>query len=177
MRPWEIHPALVHFPIAFLLGSVALDAFAWVRRRDDLAWVVYGLLVAGVATGWLTALAGLLAYFTVMAHTEEAHGLMIWHLALNVAMLALFTGVAIARRRHRAGPPPVGSRVVVLVAAVLLMIGGALGGYVVYHGGAGVLPELLAPAIRGGHSHGGEAGGPMPMQGGHQHQEETKPGS
>src|SRR5690348_16243428 len=33
MEPWEIHPALVHFPIAFLLGAVAYDLDAW--RRGD----------------------------------------------------------------------------------------------------------------------------------------------
>lgn len=26
--PWELHPMLDHFPIAFLLGGVALDLYA-----------------------------------------------------------------------------------------------------------------------------------------------------
>jgi uncharacterized membrane protein len=69
-QPWEIHPALNHLPIALLLGGVILDLWAWGRGRPALAQVATGMLVAGVLTGVLTALAGLLAYFTVPAHTE-----------------------------------------------------------------------------------------------------------
>ena len=65
--------------------------------------------VAGLfAPRWLCVMfsglppaAGGLAYFTVPAHTEEGHGLMLWHLGLGLAMLALFTWVSIARWRGR----------------------------------------------------------------------------
>lgn len=177
-EPWEIHPALNHLPIAFLLGGVALDLYAWWRGRAGAARLATGLLVAGVLTGVLTALAGLLAFFTVPAHTEEAHRLMYWHLGVQAAALVLFAGRAIARWRDRGAPPGTGGRLLICLAAVVLLIGSAIGGYIVYHGGAGVKPELLAPEVRESHSHheGGPSheGGPAeqshPSEPGHTHE-------
>ena len=55
MEPWEYHPALVHFPIAFLIGAVLLDLYAWRRGEPAPARVATGLLLAGVATGGRTS--------------------------------------------------------------------------------------------------------------------------
>ncbi len=44
----------------------------------------------------------------------------------------------------------------------------AVGGWIVYHGGAGVTPELLAPHIRAGHVHGAAS-----AAGGHEHSHES----
>ena len=158
MNIWEIHPALVHFPIGLLLSAIALDLFAWWRVNAALNRVVTGLLIAGTAAGWLAANFGLLAFFTVPAHTDEAHTLMFWHMGVAASSLVLFTGLAVARWLHRAEPVKGLEHFVGLVAAAFLMITGALGGYIVYHGGAGVDPKLLAPEIREGHSHGDEKG-------------------
>ena len=32
-QPWEIHPALNHLPIAFLLAAVVVEWYAWLRGR------------------------------------------------------------------------------------------------------------------------------------------------
>src|SRR5437870_1754658 len=48
VQPWEIHPAVVHFPVALLLCAVALDLFAWWRKRSGYMRPIAGLLVAGV---------------------------------------------------------------------------------------------------------------------------------
>lgn len=172
-EPWEIHPALNHLPIAFLLGAVALDLYAWGRGRPGAARVATGLLVAGVFTGLLTALAGLLAFFTVPAHTVEAHKLMYWHLGVQAAALLLFAGPAWARSRDLARPPSPGGRFLICVAAVVLLVGSAIGGYIVYHGGAGVEPDLLTPAVRESHSHeGSPAERTHPPERGHEHEHE-----
>jgi uncharacterized membrane protein len=153
MPPWEIHPALVHFPIAFFLSGVTLDLYAWWMRREDLARIATGILAAGVIMAVPTALAGLLAFFTVPAHTEAAHTRMLWHLGLEVAAVALFTAVVIVRWRDGLALPGAASRGLGLLAAAILIVASYLGGDLVYHGGAGVDPQILAPEVREGHSH------------------------
>lgn len=147
--PWEWHPATVHFPIAFLLGAVALDLYAWYRVRPDLARAATGLIAAGTLLGLVTVATGLLAFFTVPAHTAEAHDLMYWHLGLNAGAVGLFAGAYFLRLRTES--PAAGVRVAGLLAAALLGGAGFLGGRIVYRGGAGVDPAILAPELRGGH--------------------------
>lgn len=162
VQPWELHPASVHLPIAFLLGGVALDLYAWRRDRLGLAQVATALLIAGVLAGVVAVLTGLLAFFTVPAHTEEAHRLMYWHLALQAAALLLFTWPAWVRWRKWTTLPSLSDRLVPCLAAVLLIVGSGIGGYIVYHGGAGVAPHLLAPELRQGHAHEEEPPGEPP---------------
>ena len=156
LDPWEIHPALNHFPIAFLVGGMVLDLFAWWRGRPSLAQIATGLLIAGLLTGLLTALAGVAAFFTVPGHTEEAHRLMYWHIGIQAASLLLFAIPIWRRWRNWTEPPSATGRLVICVAAALLLVGSGIGGYLVYHGGAGIKPELLAPAAKQ-HEHGPEA--------------------
>lgn len=147
--PWEAHPATVHFPIAFLIGAVALDLYAWGRGRGELAGAATGLMAAGVVLGLVALATGLLAFFTVSAHTAEAHDLMYWHLGLNTVAIVLFAAVFFLRRRP--GGPGTGIRIAGLLAAALIAAGGFLGGRIVYRGGAGVDPQILSPELRGGH--------------------------
>lgn len=160
--PWEAHPATVHFPIAFLVGAVALDLYAWWRGRPDFARVATGLMAAGVATGVVALATGLLAFFTVPAHTAEAHSLMYWHLGLMAGAVTLFAGLTVARRRDQ--PPPAWARVAGLFGVMVLLAGAYLGGWIVYRGGAGVDPAILAPELRGGHAHEGQPRTPEQRQ-------------
>jgi len=153
-EPWELHPTLVHFPIAFFLGAIVLDLYAWYCANPERARVATGLLWAGVATAALTALAGVLAMFTGPAsHTEESGNLVWWHIGAAVTQFVLFTLVAFVRGRARAAAPPPWTRVVGLVAAAVLVFAGYLGGYIVYHGAAGIEPALLAPELRSKQEH------------------------
>src|SRR5262249_3882476 len=104
MHPWELHPALIHFPIAFLLAGSLIDLVARTRPRESLTRVASGLLIAGVVSGVVAAAAGAISYFTVPAHTEAAHEQMDAHFVLASAALVLFALVAIARWRRRKQP-------------------------------------------------------------------------
>ncbi len=46
-EPWELHPILNHFPIAFLLGGLALELYAGWRGRQALLQVATGLWCRG----------------------------------------------------------------------------------------------------------------------------------
>jgi uncharacterized membrane protein len=147
---------LVHFPIALLLTGVVAELLA--RWRSAFTRPAVALLVAGVAIGWLAAAAGLLSFYTVPAHTEEAHTLMWWHLGFAIAALLLFTWLCVKRWKARDSSAGGALLAAEALAALLLLVTGYLGGVVVYHGGAGVAPQLLSPEIQQGHSHDGTHG-------------------
>jgi uncharacterized membrane protein len=155
LTPWELHPILVHFPIAFLLGAVVLSAYASWRGRLDLERVATALFLAGVGTGLLAGAAGLLAFFTLPAtHTELAHSLMYWHLGLMVGSLLLFIAVAWVRWRNWQALPGAGTQILMWLAAVVFVVGAALGGHIVYHGGTGIEGNLLRPGLHEEHHRG-----------------------
>jgi uncharacterized membrane protein len=156
MQPWELHPALIHFPIALLLAGVAVELVARLGRRVSLARAGAALIVAGVAAGVIAAAAGAVSYFTVPAHTEAAHHQMETHLVVASAALVLFAIVAVARWRRRDRPASALALSGGVVASVLLIAAAFLGGQAVYHGGAGVDPAILAPEIAQGHHHHGD---------------------
>ena len=159
LTPWEIHPILVHFPVAFLLGAVVLSAYAARRARPDLEKTATALFLAGTGTGLLAGAAGLLAFFTVPdTHTELAHRLMYWHLGFMVGSLLLFIAVAWVRWRNWETPPGTGTQLLMWLATAVFILGTALGGHMVYHGGAGIEEDLLKPGLHEEHhpGHGGE---------------------
>src|SRR5262245_13571120 len=153
MRPWELHPALIHFPIAFLLAGLLTDLAGRFRRSELLTRAASGLLLAGVLSGIAAAAAGVVSYFTVPAHTEASHEQMETHLVLGGAAVAPFALVASARWRRRRQPASAAVLSGEILGSALLVTAAFLGGKVVYHGGAGVDPRILAPAIVQGHHH------------------------
>jgi uncharacterized membrane protein len=172
LTPWEVHPILVHFPIAFLLGAVLLSAYASRQARLDLEKVATGLFIAGTCTGLLAGAAGLLAFFAVPeTHTELAHRLMYWHLGLMVGSLLLFIAVAWVRWRNWNMLPGAGTQLLMWLATAVFVVGAAFGGHLVYHGGTGIAAELMKPGLHEEHhhSHGeDEPSGKHPDHSGHE---------
>lgn len=153
MHLWEIHPAVVHFPLAFILAAAALDLRALITQRPRPDAVAAGLLLAGAITGLVAAPLGLLAYFTVPAHTEGAHRMMFWHGGLAVATIVLALPVGAVRWRRRSVSASPLLRLATVACAVLVGITGFLGGHIILRGGAGVDPAILSEEVRTGHSH------------------------
>ena len=157
LTPWEIHPALVHFPIAFLLGGVVLDLYAWASGRIALEQTATGLLIAGVVAGLIAGLTGLLAFLTMpMTHTQQAHDLIYWHLGIQLGAVVLFAVCAWLRWRSWSIAPGAETRLIGWIGAIVLLVGSWLGGFIVYHGGAGIDSELLSPNVMHGSSMPGE---------------------
>lgn len=151
--PWELHPTLIHFPISFFVTAVALDLCVWfqaTRKREVpqrllvLSQIGTALLIGGAVMGVLAALAGFLAYATVPLYRAEAFPLLNWHMGIQLGSLALFSWLAFIRWLDWDALPTLPMRILGLVALVLLITGSYIGGYLVYHAGAGFVPAVLA---------------------------------
>ncbi|MGH7813265.1 MAG: DUF2231 domain-containing protein [Candidatus Binataceae bacterium] len=97
----NIHPLVVHFPIAFLYGAALFYYVAVVRPRDSLEWTAFWMLVLGtlgagaaVATG-LYAESGVMISESVRAHVLEHHEDLMITASVMAAVLAAW---AIAAR-------------------------------------------------------------------------------
>jgi uncharacterized membrane protein len=92
----NIHPLVVHFPIAFLVGAALFYFLSWIFRNQTFSnmaflLLIVGTLAAGAAVGTgLYGAEGVMVSFSVREHLLEPHeklmlttlgvstGLMIW---------------------------------------------------------------------------------------------------
>lgn len=134
-----VHPMLIHFPLAFLLGLVLTDV-AYIYTGDPF-WARAGLWLAGAGAlgGWVAGLVGLLDLLTVhrirLLITASAHGV------FAVMMLS----VASLNWLLRVGEPATAvfpwGLYLSLLTAVLITLTSIMGGYLVYEYGVGVNTE------------------------------------
>jgi uncharacterized membrane protein len=139
----NLHPLLVHFPIAWLtaalivdLISLALPRAAWAETMADV------LYPTGAVSAWVTYLSGRQAAATVLT-PGMAHALVLDHWNWALATTVCFTGVAAVRlfifwRKA----PSFWTRAVLTAAALagmlLLFQTGERGARLVYEHGVGV---------------------------------------
>ena len=135
----NIHPILVHFPIAFIYGAALLYFLASVSSSERLKWTALWMLMLG-ALGAAAALAsGLYAAPGLMVSVSVRHELLRHHKHLMVAASSV-TGVltiwALATR-----PMPTRGRYIFLAGLIglicLITAGADLGGEMVYAYNAG----------------------------------------
>ena len=84
-----LHPMMVHFPVAALLGVLGAD-IGWFLTGDSF-WSRMGLWLAGIGAvgGWIASVAGLVDLLTVAAIRRLVTG---WqHAILAVMMLSVAT--------------------------------------------------------------------------------------
>ena len=84
----NIHPMLIHFPIAFLSTYVLLDFLGLSFGRHKLRALGSSLLTIGFLGCVLSVAAGLYAASTA-PHGPIAHGIMIWHQRSGYLVLAV----------------------------------------------------------------------------------------
>lgn len=135
-----IHPMVVHFPIALLIVSTAIEAVAWWRPSEKLRDMSLLLLAMGVAAAGAAVITGhfaeeaaeaqKIAESTIEIHEQVAFvasaifgGLLAWRLLMRLELLGNQQGLALAAA---------------LVGAMALSVAGYLGGDLVYTHGAGV---------------------------------------
>ena len=136
----NLHPLLVHFPIALLTFGFVFDMFGLVSKRNELSRVGWWIQVAGTL-GLLTAVVtGLLARETVVIpvaayDTFENHEQIAFIVTAVFAALLLWR---IASRTHLPQRYKILFLVLFLFGLVLMWLGAWFGGEMVYRFGVGV---------------------------------------
>lgn len=151
----NVHPLLVHFPIAFLFGFVLTDIYGMLFKKKDARRLASGLLYLGAISAVITAAAGLFAAATV-PHGARVHEIMEWHEKAGLTVTGLSVAMAVWRRFG--GIPVVAmsqtlSIILTIILAVVLFIGADMGGMMVYKHGVAV-QDLQTPAGHSHHEHG-----------------------
>jgi uncharacterized membrane protein len=135
----NIHPLVVHFPIAFLVGAALFYVLAWILRKDSLATTAFSILILGAISAAVAVGTGLYAEDgvkiarSVRAHLLDHHEeLMIMTLLLSVGLTAW---AALAR------PFPKKGRIIFMLGLlgllVVMSLGADYGARMVYDYNAG----------------------------------------
>ena len=136
----NIHPILVHFPIALLSCFVAAELFATVLKNENLRIAASWMLYLGTLGAMATVFTGFLAAQSV-AHSAEVHEVILKHKAFGLTVLGLSLCLSLWRLLSRARFSPVGSGIHLLLGIVMLgvmLLGADLGGLMVYKYGVNV---------------------------------------
>jgi uncharacterized membrane protein len=142
----NIHPLVVHFPIALLTIAALLYLVAWGWKRDSLAWPALWMLGLGAVGAALAAWTGLRADASVMVAQSIREHILIHHEQTMIAVLAM--SVALTAWALLAPPMPRRGRLAFLalmVAMALLIVKGAdYGAWMVYgYNAGGALPQPI----------------------------------
>ena len=136
----NIHPMVVHFPIALLTTYFVLDLIGMLTQRQFLRFVARWMLYLG-AVGAITAVAtGLIAASTV-SHGLKAHEIMETHEKFGLTIAGLSMILAIWRRISGEPLSQMASAFQLILSSILLtciVFGADLGGLMVYGHGVGV---------------------------------------
>jgi len=143
----NLHPLVVHFPIAFLLGAALCYPLAWALRNHTLAKTAFALLLLGALTAGVAVGTGLYAEPGVMISRSVRANLLHPHKRLMLATLGLGIGLTIWAVVARPFPHK-GRAVFVLLLSVLAAIltkGADYGGRMVfdYNAGGNACPQPI----------------------------------
>ena len=136
----NIHPLLVHFPIAFISAFFALDLVGTISKNPEARSVATWLLYFGTVAALFTVIAGLIAAGSV-AHGQNVHDIMERHEQIGISVLS--TAILLSIWRVKSGVLPKGgaNNFFLLLSALLcllMMLGADLGGLMVYKYGVAV---------------------------------------
>ncbi len=155
----NIHPLLVHFPIAIWLTAWLFWGLGLVRSNDRLHEVGLWLLALGTLGGVLALGSGYLAA-DGLGHDSPGHDLVHNHrdYMVTTTILAVLT-MAVAFSLRRLSKKRWRALVFGLLTAtiVVLGLGADRGGELVFRYGVGVRRE--SPPVSSPHQHGGHSGG------------------
>jgi uncharacterized membrane protein len=142
----EIHPSLVHFPIAVMPVAIGADLIGHLtgsERLNDLGRALMPIAAAGAA---ISAVTGLIAQEEAQV-SGEAADLLVTHRNVNISLTAVSALMAVWRWGRR--EPGAGYLALGLAGLGAMGYSAYLGGKMVYEHGVGVKP---ADGLRDGDS-------------------------
>lgn len=150
MRLQELHPSLVHFPIALLPTALAADALGRLSGSEMLMEMGRRLMPVAAVSAAVAGVAGLIAQESSHVQ-EEAHPYLITHRNLNMGLVGMVA--LLAQKRARRKRPSLGYLLAGLGGLATMTYTAYLGGHMVYEHGVGVKPaggllEEKAPELR-----------------------------
>ncbi|MDD5579009.1 MAG: DUF2231 domain-containing protein [Methylobacter sp.] len=136
----NIHPLLVHFPIAFLSAFFVLDIIGTLAKKNQWRSVAGWCLYIGTVALIFTVITGYMAADSV-AHGQDVHGIM--ERLENISLLALALAIILSIWRMISGSLiRSGANGIFLILSaslfILIMLSADLGGLMVYKYGVGV---------------------------------------
>ena len=139
-----IHPMLVPFPIAFLVGALVSDLVFWGTGDGFWSRASWWLLAAGVVMGLLAAVFGLIDFLTIPRARQGSTGWVHFLGNLLAVMLAL---VNVLLRLGDAGAAVLpGGLILSFVTVGILLVTGWMGGELAYRFKIGVIEQAEGPA-------------------------------
>jgi uncharacterized membrane protein len=135
----NIHPIMVHFPIAFLTGAALFYALAWIARHDILASAAFLLLILGTLSAGAAVGTGLYAEEGVMVSQSVREHLLDHHEDLMLTMTGMSVVLSIWALWKRPFPEKGRPFFVFLLLAMLVVmsVGADYGARMVYDYNAG----------------------------------------
>jgi len=132
-----IHPIIVIFPVAFLVGAAGSDIGYWLTSDPFWARASVWLIGVGFAAGILAAITGFLDFFKVKRVRERSAGWL--HMGGNVAAMVLSLINLVLRQGNPAEPIVYTGLAISVVVASLLGITGWFGGELSFRHKVGVI--------------------------------------
>ena len=132
-----IHPIIVIFPVAFLVGAAGSDIGYWLTSDPFWARASVWLIGVGFAAGILAAITGFLDFFKVKRVRDRSAGWL--HMGGNVAVMVLSLINLLLRQGNPAEPIVYTGLAISVVVATLLGITGWFGGELSFRHKIGVI--------------------------------------
>jgi nitrite reductase/ring-hydroxylating ferredoxin subunit/uncharacterized membrane protein len=132
-----IHPTIIPFPFAFLLGALGFDIAGRVLDNPRFWQTGAALAIAGLVAALVAAVPGLIDYLRTVPPRSSGKRRATWHMILNLSTVALFA-IGTVLRGNVAMPPDMLLLSLEGVGAAMLLVAGWMGGTLVTRNQIGV---------------------------------------